>query len=110
MLHVHRLGQKILGTQLHGPHRGWHVGLTSQEDHRGVALPQVFQYLHAIHAGEPQIQDDDFGPQAVERGQAGLAAQLPGDLVAEPFEVVPDAAQNVDVVINEQDGAGHVVP
>ena len=57
--------------------------------------------------GKRQIQDDHFGPQPVERGQARLAAQLPGDLVAEALEVVPDAAQNVDIVIDQEDRAGH---
>ena len=107
VLHVHRLGQEVLGAELHGPDRGGHVGLAGQENHRGIPLAQVFQHLHAVHAGQPQIQDDDLGPDPVERGQSGLAAQLPGDLVAEPLEVVPDAAQNVDIVIDEQDGGSH---
>ena len=57
--------------------------------------------------GRREVEDDDLGPQPVERGQPGLAAQLPGDLVAEALEVVPDAAQNVDIVIDEEDGSGH---
>jgi hypothetical protein len=67
----------------------------------------VFQNLHAVHTRERQIQDDDFGPDAVERSQARLAAQLSDHLIAQPFEVVPDAAQNVDIVIDEQDGGSH---
>ena len=78
-----------------------------EQDHRGVPLAQVLQHLHAVHARQAEVEDDHLGPEPVEGGQAGLAAQLPGDLVAEPLEVVPDAAQNVDIVIDEQDGAGH---
>ena len=57
--------------------------------------------------GQAQVEDDHLGPQPVERGQAGLAAQLPGDLVAQALEIVPDAAQNVDIVVDEEDGSGH---
>ena len=57
--------------------------------------------------GQPQIQNDHFGPEPVEGRQPGLPAQLPGHLVAEALEVVPDAAQNVDIVIDQQDRAGH---
>ena len=81
-----------------------------EQDDRGVPLAQALQHLHAVHAGQAEIQDDHFGPQPVEGGQARLAAQLPGDLVAEPLEVVPDAAQHIDVVIDEKNRSGHVAP
>jgi hypothetical protein len=70
----------------------------------------MLQHLHAVHAGEPEVQDDHLGTQPVERRQPGLAAQLPGHLVGQPLEVVPDAAQHVDVVIDEEDGSAHGVP
>ena len=81
------------------------VGMSAvagQQDDRGVPLAQVLQHLQAVHAGEPEIEDDHLRPQPVEGGQAGLAAQLAGDLVADPLEVVADAAQDIDVVIDKQ--------
>ena len=78
-----------------------------EQDDGGVALAQVLQHLQAVHARQPEVEDDHLGPQPVEGGQAGLAAQLPGDLVAQALEVIPDAAQNVDIVVDEQDGSGH---
>ena len=110
VLHVHRLGEEILGAELHGPDRGGDVALAGQQDDGGVPLPEVLQYLHAVHPGQPEVEDDHLGAQPVEGGQTGLAAQLPGDLVAQALEVVPDAAQNVDVVIDEEDGSGHGAP
>ena len=107
VLHVHRLGQEVLGAELHGADRGGDVALAGEQDDGGVPLAQVLQHLHAVHARQPEIQDDDLGPQPVEGGQARLAAQLPGHLVAQALEVVPDAAQNVDIVIDEENGSGH---
>jgi hypothetical protein len=62
----------------------------------------VFQHFHAVHTGEAQVQDDYLGAEPVKSGQPSLAAQLPGNLVSEALEVVTDTAQNVDVVIDEQ--------
>jgi hypothetical protein len=56
-----------------------------------------------------EVEDDHLGPKPVEGGQAGLAAQLPGDFVAELLEIVADAAQHIDVVIDEEDRYGHRV-
>ena len=83
VLHVHRLGEEVLGAELHGADRGGDVALAGEEDDGGVPLAQVLEHLQAVHARQPEIQDDDFGPEAVEGGQPRLAAQLPGDLVAE---------------------------
>ena len=107
MLHVNRLGEEVLRAELHGAHRRGHVALPRQEDHRGVALPHVLQHFHAVHAGEPEVEDDHFGAEPVEGRHAGLTAQLPGDLVPQPLEVVPDTAQNVDIIIDEQNGTCH---
>ena len=78
-----------------------------EQDDGGVPLPEALQHLHAVHAGQAEVEDDHLGPEPVEGGQAGLAAQLPGDLVAEPLEVVADAAQNIDVVVDEENRSGH---
>jgi hypothetical protein len=71
------------------------------------ALAQVLQHFQAVHSREPEVQDHHLGADPVESGEAGLAAQLPGDLIAEPLEVIPDAAQHVDIVIDEENGSGH---
>ncbi len=107
VLHVHRLGEEVLGAELHGADRGGDVALAGEENDGGVPLPQVLEDLQAVHPRQAQVQDHHLGPQAIERGQPRLAAQLPGDLVRQPLEVVPDAAQNVDIVIDEEDGSGH---
>ena len=33
VLHVHRLGEEVLGAELHRPDRGGHIGLAGQQDH-----------------------------------------------------------------------------
>ena len=109
VLHVHRLGEEVLGAELHGADRGGDVALAGEEDDGGVPLAQVLEHLQAVHPRQAQVEDDHLGPQAIERGQPRLAAQLPGDLVRQALEVVPDAAQNVDIVIDEEDGSGHEV-
>ena len=80
--HVHRLGQEVLGAELHGAHRGGDVAVAGEEDDRGVPVAQMLQHLHPVHAGKPEIQDDDVGMQPVVGGQPRLPAQLAGDLVA----------------------------
>jgi hypothetical protein len=67
----------------------------------------MLQHFHAIHAGQAQVQNHHFRPEPVEGCQAGLTAQFTGHFVAEALEVVADTAQNVDIVIDKQDGAGH---
>ena len=81
VLHVDRLGEEVLGAELHGADGGGDVALAGQQDDGGVPLAQVLEHLQAVHAGEAEVEDDHLGPQAVEGGQARLAAQLPGDLV-----------------------------
>jgi hypothetical protein len=107
VLHVHRLGQEVFGAELHGADGGGDVGLPGEEDDGGVALAQALQHLHPVHAREPEVEDHHLGPDPVEGGQPGLAAQLTGDLVAQPLEVVADAAEDVNVVVDEEDGSGH---
>src|SRR3989442_15881936 len=54
-----------------------------------------------------EIQDHDFGPQPLERRHALLAGPLARHLVAQALEVVPDGAEHVAVVIDEQQGLSH---
>ena len=58
----------------------WYIGLPGQKHDRCVPLAQMLQDLQAIHARQRQVEDDHLGPEPIERGQAGLSAQLPGDL------------------------------
>ncbi len=74
---------------------------------RGVALPEVLQHLQAVHPGQAEVEHHHLRPESVEGGQAGLAAQLARDLVAQPLEIVPDAAQNVDIVVDQQNRSRH---
>jgi hypothetical protein len=83
------------------------VALAGEQDDGGVPLAEVLQDFQAVHPRQAQVQDDHLGTQPVEGGQPRLAAQLPGDLVAQALEVVADAAQNVDIVVDEEDGTGH---
>src|SRR5918994_7691485 len=107
VLHVDWLGQEIFCAELHGPNCCRHVRLAGQQDHRRVPLAQMLQHLHAVHARQAQVQNHHLRPQPVEGCQTGLTAQLTGHFVPEAFEIVADTAQNVDIVINQQDGAGH---
>jgi hypothetical protein len=100
VLHVDGLGEEVFGAELHRANRGGDVGLAGEEDDGGVALAEVLQHLHAVHPGEPEVEDHHLRAQAVEGGQPGLAAQLASDLVADPLEVVADAAQHVNVVVD----------
>jgi hypothetical protein len=109
VLHVDRLGEEVLGSELHRADGDGHVGLRGEQDDRGVPLPEAFQHLHAVDPGKEEVEDDHLGPEPVERGEPGLAAQLPGDLVAQPLEIVADTAQNIDVIIDEKYGSGHAV-
>ena len=110
VLHVHRLGQEVLGAELHGPDGGRDVGLAGEQDDGRVPLPHALQHLHPIHSGQAEVEDHDLRPEPVEGGESGLAAQLPRDLVAEPLEVVPDAAQHVHIVVDEKHRTGHASP
>jgi hypothetical protein len=67
----------------------------------------MLQNLHPIHSRESQIEDDNFWSEAVKRSQSGLSAQLSGYLVAQTFEVVPNTAQNIHIVIDQQDRSSH---
>jgi hypothetical protein len=109
VLHVHRLGEEVLGAELHGPDSGGDVRFGRKQDDRGVPLAEALQHLHAVDPGKVQVEDDHLGAEPVERGQARLAAQLPGDLVAELLEIVADAAEHIDVVIDEENRYGHSV-
>jgi hypothetical protein len=110
VLHVHRLGEEVLGAELHRPDRGGDVGLAREQDDGRIALPQALQHLHPVHPRQAKIEDHHLRPQPVEGGEPSLAAQLPGDLVAQPLEVVPDAAQYVNVVVDEKHRTGHASP
>ena len=100
--HVHRLGEEILRTKLHGSHRRLEIALAGEQDDSGAALAHVLQDLHAIHAGQAEVEDHHFRPQAVEGGESRLAAQLARDFVAEALEVRADGAEDVNVVVNEE--------
>ena len=89
--HVDRLGEEILRAELHRADGGGNVAVAGEQNDGSVPLAQVLQNLHAVHAGESEVEDDDIGTHPVEGGQPGLAAQLPGDLVAQALEVVTDA-------------------
>jgi hypothetical protein len=109
VLHVHGLGEEVLRPELHGPDRSADVRFGGEEDDRGVPLAEALQHLHAVDPGKVEVEDDHFGPEPVEGGQARLATQLPGDLVAELLEVVADAAQHIDIVIDEENRYRHSV-
>ena len=102
VLHVHRLGQEVLGAELHGAHRRGDVRLAREQDDGGVPLAQVLQHFQAIHPGKPEIQHDHLRPKPIEGGQACLPAQLPCDLIAQSLEIVSDTAQNVDIIVDQQ--------
>ena len=105
--HVHRLGEEILGAQLHRPDGGGEVGLAGQEDHAGVTLLEPFEDLEAVHSRQPQVEHHDLGLQPVVGRQSVLAAQLPRHLVAEVLEIASQGAEDIGIVIDQQDGISH---
>ena len=100
--HVHGLGQEVLGAELHGAHCGGDVAVAGEENDGGIPVAQMLQHLHPVHAGKPKIEDDDVGTEPVVRGQPRLPAQLAGNLVAQALEVVADAPQDIDIVVDQK--------
>ena len=102
VLQVHRLGQEILGAELHGLHRGGDVAVTGQEDDRGVSLLEAGQGLQPIHAGQVQVEHHHLGAEPVVGGETGFGIELAGYLVAGPLEDDADRSQDVHIVIDQQ--------
>ena len=100
-----RLGQVIVGTELHGLHRGGDLLEARQHDdlRRLRERRQLAQDVDAFLVRHPHVQHHD-----VERGlsdalQRGHAVGHAFDLVAPPAELAHDQLAQVPLVIRDQD-------
>ena len=110
MRHVHGLGQKILGTELHRFHRGLDVALAGQQNHRRTLPAQSLEHGEPARVGEMEIEQHDVGAHAVKRVYRLLAGPVAPDLVADALEVVPDRAEHARVIVDQQQRVSHDVP
>ena len=86
LLDGQRLFEKVEGAQLGGLHRGLDGAVAGDHHHHGPLGERDFldarQHLHAVHAGQPDIQQHQFEAAAGQRRQAGFAASDGFDGVA----------------------------
>ena len=110
MRHVHRLGEEILGAELHRFHRGLDVALPGQQDHRRALTPQPLEHDEPVRVGEVQVEQHHVGAHAVERVHRLLAGAVPPHFVADALEVVPDGADHIGIIVDEQQRISHDEP
>ena len=108
--HVDRLGEKILGAELHGADGGLDVALPGQQYDRGAVATQPLEYDQAVRIGKMQVEQNDVGPDALERVDRLPAGAFAPHLVADALEILADRAQHAWVVIDEQQRISHGVP
>ncbi len=105
---VHRLEQEIHGAGMGGAHRVGHIAVRGEDGHRqlGVALLDAAKQFQAIHAGHAQVGEDELRPQRLEPGQGLVAGSGGDDAVALGFQPQGQHAQQLVVVVDQQDVVG----
>jgi len=102
------LAEVVVGSLVEGVHLGSLVPPGGDDDHRKLEVfPDPPQNLHAVDVGEPEIEQNDVGDEAVcERQTVGSAL---GDLrpIAVRLESRGDEALNGAVVLDYQDELPH---
>ena len=88
--------------------------MRGEQDHgQGeVLLADGVKQRQTVHAGHAQIGDDNVGPAGGERGQRSFAALGTAGIEAAGFEADGEQAEQIGVVIDEQDAGlsrGHLV-
>ena len=83
-----RLGQIVVGTQVHGPHRRVHVVQARDHDDGevGVEAMQLLEHLEAAHVGQADVQEHHIGRVLVGQAQSARAIRSFGGLVARVAE------------------------
>ena len=103
------LGEVEVEASLSGPPLVVFASPTGEGDQDGSAerrlAAELFRDVIAIHAGKPDVQENDVGLERTRRVQGLCAAMGSPRLVAAEFEHFRQADCSVDVVINHQDAA-----
>ena len=110
MRHIHRLGEEVLGAELHRFDRGFDVALAGQQNHGRAFAPQPLEHDEAARVGEMQVEQHHVGPDAMERVHRLLAGAVAPHFVADALEIVADRAQHGDIIVHQQQGISHGAP
>src|SRR5690606_14280143 len=77
--------------------------------HRGLGAAQPFQHLQAIDPGKVEVHDHDVGEGAIVRADPRLAGHLPVHGPSLLLEERPEASEQGDVVVDEENRGWHGV-
>ena len=105
LIDVDRLGEVVLGSELHGLDRGLHRAVGGHEDdHRlGADLLDLREELEAVHARHPEVGEDDVGLDLLEQLQSRARVVGPRHLVAVFLEQRLQRSCRVDLVVDDHD-------
>jgi hypothetical protein len=108
LVHAERLGDVVVGAGVEGVHLGLLGVPGRQHDDRGRRpAAQALDHGHAVHVGQPEIEDHQVGRGTTGRGQPRRTVGGDGHLVPSGGEGDAQGPQQLPVVVDDQD-AGHV--
>ena len=102
-----RLFEEIESTQFGRPHRGFDAAVAGDHHHHGPFgegdLLDARQHFHAVHAGQPDIQQHQFEAAARQRRETRLAAFDGFHHVTFVLEYAAQGLADAGLVIHHQD-------
>ena len=112
LLERQRLLDEVVRAELDRLDRRLDVAVAGDHDDDGVgaALAQALQRREAVHAGQPDVEDDEVDRPARQPVEAVLAARHRFDDVAFVLEDTGQRRPHAGFVVNEKDRAFHWFP
>ena len=104
LLERQRLLDEVEGAHLDRAHGRLDVAVAGDDDHLRVDLPLAHarQRRQAIHAGQPDVEDDDVEGAPAQALEAGLAAVDRVDVVSLVAQHPAQRAADAGLVVNDQ--------
>ena len=108
-VHVHGLGQVVVGTFLHGLHSVLDGPMSGEDDHRQTRVLRARppQQLLSGELRHLQIGDDQVDVPAAKQLRRSLAVRSEGNLVAVELQHLAQALTDVLLVIHDEDVVVH---
>ena len=105
LLDLGRLGQVVVGAELHRLHRGGHFLEPGHDDHLRMLgeLLQLAQHLDAFLLGHLHVEHDHVVRILPQPGQGGLAVAHALDFEPAPGQLPDDQVAQVLLVVRHQD-------
>ena len=81
--------------------------MRGEDDHRQARIGRLdfLEERHAIHAIHAQVGEDEVGARGGDGGERALAVLHRGDVVAVRLQADGEQAQQVRVVVDEEEGS-----